>query len=343
MSQIKRKILLTDSDLDEVYSFAEALGDQSGTFEVRSYIANWKRTGKISEIKRYAKYFGVGFLSFLRRGQYDVIVGWQQFYALIYCFFCQLFRVKKANTVIALNFTYKAKSGKLAGIYRWFMSKCLSIRYLDYIHVPSEAYADAVSAEFDYPRERIIVTPFGINDQYEEFAALEPPAGYGKEGYALSIGRSNRDFDFLIRAWEGIDYPLVIISDTYKGSTEAKHIQILSNVAGEESYPWIANCSLMVVPIDDGTICSGDTVLLTAMSVARRILVTVPSAIAQMYIVDGENALLTEKRQDVFRQKVMEALYSDECRDMGQRARCSFLQNYSRESMGREIARYVNL
>lgn len=342
MDRSKGKILLTDSEYEEVRPFAEALDGASGSFEVRSYVANWKRTGPLSELKRYAKYFAVGFVYFLRRNRFDMIVGWQQFYALIYCFFCQIFRVRKANTVVALNYTYKAKGGRLAGLYRWFMSKCLSTAYLDYIHVPSESYADTVTAEFGFPRERIIVSPFGVNDQYEEFSRLQPPPGYEKEGYALSIGRSNRDFDFLIRAWAGIDYPLVIISDTYKGTTDAKHIKILSDVAGEASYPWIANCALMVMPIDDGTVCSGDTVLLTAMCVKRKILVTTPSAIAQMYVVDGENALLSEKKEDIFRQKVLQALHSDACRDMGQRARACFLQNYSRESMGHKIAPYVN-
>ena len=337
----KKNILLADCEAEEVAAFAEQLHLSAQPFAIMSHIANWKRTGKGSELKRYAKYFGVGFLYFLKRGNYHAIVGWQQFYALIFCFFCSLFHVKKRNFVVALNFTYKPKGGLLEKPYRWFMGKCVCPDYLDYLHVPSEEYADSFGRDFGFPRERIIVAPFGVDDRYEAFSAMAAPLGFEKDGYALAIGRSNRDYDFLIRAWRGVDYPLVIISDTYRGNAEDENIRILTDVAGEASYPWIANCGLMIIPIDDETICSGDTVLLTAMSVGRKVLITAPSALAQMYITDGDNALLTEKNEEQFRLRVSEALFSEKHRDLGKRARDSFLRNYSRGSMGKEIARQL--
>lgn len=311
-------------------------------FHIESHISNWKRTGILSELRRYGTYFAVGFRYFSERRQYDAIIGWQQFYALIFCFFCGLFRVKKTTMVVAFNYTYKEKKGKAASIYRWFMKRCMNTDYLDYIHVPSSEYADVVAEEFQFPRERIIVMSFGVNDCYEEFSALPVPPSYQKDGYALAIGRSNRDYDFLIRAWQGIPCPLVIISDTYTGSTVADNIIILRNVAGEESYPWIAHCGLMVIPIDDGLICSGDTVLLTAMATKRKIIVTTPSALAQMYIVDGENAVLTPKEDVAFRQIVTEVLYSDKFSDLGNGARESFLKSYSRQGMGSKLTKVMN-
>lgn len=342
MLEGRQNIVLADCEAEEVMSFSREMRFDDQPFVVKSHISNWKRTGKLSECRRYATYFGVGFLYFLNRKKYKAIVGWQQFYALIYCFFCEMFHVKKTNMVAALNFTYKAKHGAVAGVYRWFMSKCLSHKYLDYVHVPSENYADALSAEFDYPRERIIVSTFGINDQYEFFSKLEAPAEYQKDGYALAIGRSNRDFDFLIRAWKEIAYPLVIISDTYQGKTDAPQIKILTDVAGEASKPWIANCALMVIPLDDGTICSGDTVLLTAMSAKRKILVSYPSTLAEMYVDDGENALLAPKNVETFRGKINELLYCEQHADLGERARNSFLNRFSRGSMGQRICAYIN-
>lgn len=332
-------ILLADCDAEEVRPFAERLFLHSRPFAVKSHIANWKRTGKLSEAKRYAKYFGVGFLYFLRRKRYGAVLGWQQFYALIFCFFCSLFHVKKSCFVAALNFTYKPKSGLLEKPYCWFMEKCVSPEYLDCLHVPSEGYADSFSREFGFPRDRILVVPFGVNDCYGAFSQLPPPGGFEKDSYALAIGRSNRDYDFLIRAWQGVPYPLVIISDTYKGHAEEGNIRILTDVAGADSYPWIANCGLMIIPIDDEAICSGDTVLLTAMSAERKILVTAPSALAQMYVEEGKNALLAEKNEEVFRAKVLEALSSEKHSDLGMRARVSFLKRYSRSSMGEMITR----
>lgn len=337
----RQNIVVADCEEEEVASFADGMNQLLNGFIIKSHIANWKRTGKFSELRRYGMYFFVGFKYFLNRRQYGILACWQQFYALTYCFFCELFHIQKCNTVIAINYTYKEKRGKSARLYRWFMGKCTSVKYLDYLHVLSDAYADQISREFSYPRERIIVTTFGVNDQYAIFSEMQAPEGYQKNGYALSIGRSNRDFEFLIRAWQGIDYPLVIISDTYPGKVNAPNVVLLKNVAGEESYPWIANCALMIIPIDDGSVCSGDTVLLTAMAVERKLLVTKPSTLAEMYILDGENAVLTEKDEAQFRVKVNSLLFSDEYENLGCRARKSFLNHFSRESMGKMVAESI--
>lgn len=334
-------ILLADCVAQEVQSLVDGLQTPNISFSIHSHIANWKRTGKVSEAKRYLKYFTVGFCYFLNRKKYAMVIGWQQFYALIHSFFCSAFHTKKVNTVIALNFTYKEKSGKLDSVYRRFMGKCLNPQYMDYIHVLSDSYADEISREFHFPRERIIVTGFGVNDPLPEYAELQQPSDCQKDGYALAIGRSNRDYDFLIRAWESIEYPLVIISDTYTGQTTNKNIKIYRNIGGEASYPWIANCGLMVLPIDDGNICSGDTVLLNAMGCGRKILVTTPSTLAEMYVEDGKTALLTPKEPEIFRQKVLQALNDSQYANMGQHAREAFLEKFSRKTMGENLSRII--
>lgn len=336
---MKENIILADCLEKEVHSFAKEVSYADHPFQVKVHIANWKRSGKLSELKRYAMYFWVAVRYFLARGRYNAIIGWQQFYALIFCFYCSLFHVEKRNIVVVLNYTYKEKHGIFAKPYRWFMKKCMDTRYLDILHVLSESYADIVSQEFAFPRERIIVTTFGINDMHGILSGLEAPEGYQKDGYALAIGRSNRDYDFLIRAWKNIDYPLVIISDTYKGSVAGNNrILHLDNVAGEDSHPWIANCSLMIVPIADGSICSGDTVLLTAMSLEKKILVSSPSTLAEMYIVDGQNAVLYEKNEIALQSAVRDVLYGAQYRELGERARESFLKDYSRQSMGEKVS-----
>lgn len=337
----KRNIVLADCDEAEIIELVDGLECNGVPFIIKSHIANWKRTGKISEMRRYAKYFFTGFQYFLHRRQYNMVVGWQQFYALIFSFFCALFHVKKTTTVVALNFTYKEKKGKLAKVYLWFMKKCVSTEYMDYLHVLSAEYADEISKRFSFPRNRILVTPFGVNDSYEKFKKLLPPCGYQKDQYALAIGRSNRDYDFLLQAWEKVDFPLVIISDTYDKSTTLPNVTIYRDIAGEDSYPWIANCGLMVIPIDDGNLCSGDTVLLSAMATQRKILVTVPSTLAEMYVENGETALLSPKEPDVFQKVVSEALYNSRYAAIGEQARAEFKKKYSRKKMGQRLANMI--
>ena len=60
----KSNVILADCDVSEIISFAEGLGKKC---DIKSHIANWKRTGKMSEVRRYATYFYVGFCYFLHR------------------------------------------------------------------------------------------------------------------------------------------------------------------------------------------------------------------------------------------------------------------------------------
>ena len=338
----KENIIVCDCEAEEVEAICNVFNKKGQIFSVKSHIANWKRSGKLSEIKRYLKYFGVAFHYFASRRKYKVIIGWQQFYALIFCFYSSVFHTKKRNTVVALNYTYRDKSGKFGKLYKWFMKKCLNPKYLDYIHVPSQNYAQITSELFGFPIENIIVSPFGINDPWEQFSELEAPGDAPTEGYVLSIGRSNRDYDFLIEAWRGIDYPLVIISDTYGGDNKGNsNIRIIRNIAGEQSYPWIAHCNAMIIPIDDGTICSGDTVLLTSLAMKKKVLITSPSTLSEMYIEHEVNGLCSEKDAKTFSALVNHMIFTDQYDYIQDHARESYLKNYSRQSMGEKIHQFV--
>ena len=337
----KKNVILADCHENEIRDFVDSINANNQTFEVRSHISNWKRTSLFTEIRRYFMYFYIAFLYFLKRRHYSVILGWQQFYALIFGFFCNIFHVKKQQVVVVLNFTYKEKRGRFSNIYYWFMRKCLSGGYIDFLHVLSNQYAEYVASKFSFPLGRIIVTGFGVKDRFNELSSLDAPNEYNKEAYALAIGRSNRDYEFLVRAWEKMDYPLVIISDTYKKTSNNKNITIFNNIAGEDSNKWISNCGLLILPIDDGTICSGDTVLLTAMSLQRKIIVTVPSTLSEMYVQDGDNAVLAEKVEEAFAETAKRVLYSDEYADLGKRARESYLKSYTISAMGSAIREAV--
>ena len=85
-----KNIVVADCLADEVESLVCELSFENKGFEIKSHISNWKRSGALSELKRYAKYFFVAFKYFLLRKNYNAIIGWQQFYALIFCFYCCL-------------------------------------------------------------------------------------------------------------------------------------------------------------------------------------------------------------------------------------------------------------
>lgn len=338
----KRNVVLADCPAEEVRSLLDGMNlVADNKYECISEVACGIRTGLISEAKRYLAYFRAAWHAYKARNEYDVVVGWQQFYALIFCFYCNLFHVKKENKVIALNFTYREKKGMIGKIYAMFMRKCVSSGYLDYIHVPSNDYADAVSKDLCFPREKIIVAPFGVDDIYSRWKDSRAPAGYIRNGYAMTIGRSNRDFDLLIDVWKNIDFPLVVVSDTYiPPKTLPKNVKVIGNVAGDDQYPYIANAKLVIIPIKDGQICSGDTVLLTALSFEKTVVVTAPSTLGEMYIKNETNGYLVPKNPNEMRALIKDII-SGKKAETGMSARKSYSNNFSRYSMGKKISEII--
>ncbi len=337
-----KNLIMTDCVEEELAEFIKAFRDKGIDVDCYSYISNGGRTSKFSNLGRYLKYFIAPFQVFMHRKEYDYLIGWQQFYALIYCYYCSLFHVKKVNKVIAVNFTYKKKSGIVGKIYRRFMERCICTGYIDYMHVPSPNYAKIAAEDFNLPIEKFVVAPFGIDDLAGKYGNLEKPERAPKGDYTLSIGRSNRDYDFLIDAWKNVDSNLVIISDEYKRTDLPENVMLINDVSGEEQYPWISNCASLVIPIDDVTICSGDTVLLTSMSLSKPIFVTNPSTLAEMYVEDGVNAIYINKdvkeTSDIFNKYIC----SDEATKIGIEARSSFLSKFSRYALGNSMSSLVS-
>ena len=339
----KENIILADCNIDEVKSFAEGCNEISKQpFRVKSKISNWGYNGKIRNFYRYVLYFIFPFRIFLRRKRYSTIIGWQQFYAINFAFFLHLLRVKKWNTVVVANFTYKKKNGLTGKIYHSYMKFSCNNKYVDRLHVLSYDYVQTCCNDLGVSPDKFIVTSFGIPDTYNVMKGLKAPL----KNYSLAIGRSNRDFGFLVETWRQEclkDKTLVIISDVWKPAAQLPvNIIHRNDVKYQEQFAWFNNCNLLVTPIADGRICSGDTVLLTGMMFAKPVVVTSPSTLAEMYVKDGENGIHVAKDPMTAARKISELL-DDETRmsALGNAARTSFIEKFSRKSMGKSIYRQI--
>lgn len=341
----KRNLIIYDTDDFELVPIIEGVNSVAPCkFELlqmpENVELNKHRSGKKDELKRYINYFKSGFRMFLHRKEYDHVICWQQFYALTFAFFCNVFYAKKTCQLITGNFAYKEKSGKAKKPYRWFMKKCLDRDIVDYIHIPSNLFADRTCNEFGISKDKIIVHQFGIIDDYDKYSALPAPDGLSKDGYFLAIGRSNRDYDFLIDVWKEIKYPLVIVSDKYKKTVNNPYITIRDDVGADDQYSWIRNCKASIICLNDGNFASGDTVLLSSMMLERLVIVSKPSTLAEMYVEDGENGLSVEKDVEAFR-KVIGQVISGKYDYIGIAARQNFLDRFSRRHLGEEFGKYV--
>ena len=333
-----KNIILADCKKEQVMDFCRGLEEETKTqWSLEIYISNWGRMNSWLKIKRYLVYFYVPFKVFLHRKNYNIIIGWQQFYALILAFYCRFFNVKKEFSIYVINFTYKDKKGILGKIYFCFMKYILQSKYIDGIYLPSTKYIDFCIKKLDIDKEKFCVVPFGIPDLYRKYQPLKET-----NEYILAIGRSNRDYDWLINEWRKINIKLYIISDEYKPTINIpNNIEIINNISGEKQYPYILGCKLLILPIKDSNICSGDTVLLTAMSFKKTVIITTPSTLSEMYIKNRINGLLVEKVHGELKKLIDEI--EKENINLGENARKSYKKFFSRFNMGKKVGNFINL
>lgn len=339
--QNKENVILADCEEEELLDLVNGMQDVLGKkIHIRSCICNGGHE-KLANIRRYLIYMLYPIKYVLQHRKYGYIIGWQQFFALFFVFYCRVFHVKKTNIVIAVNFTYKEKQGWAGKVYHRLMKYCVCNKYLDYIHVPSQNYAKICANTFNISEDKFIVTAFGLPDTYGQWKSSHVEY----KNYSFSIGRSNRDFDFLIEAWRYMPKSelLVIASDTFKPKMELPaNVIHRADIGGDAQFPYIVNCKMMIIPIKDGSICSGDTVLLKAMSYERPVVVTAPSTLAEMYIEDGEDGILVEKDIEKFVDTVSLFLQT-KIKDnyIGCNARKKYLKYFSRYTMGEQLGNSI--
>lgn len=324
-----------DSSKEESEDFIEGLEQSTGLpWEAHVYTANRGRKNKIGNLIRYFKYFAFPFKFFLHRKEYNNVIGWQAFYGLLYAFYCRLFHVKKSNTLLIKNFTYKPKKGIVGKIYFRFMNYIVKSKYVDVFVCTSQTFCDYCASVFGESSERFVFLPFGVNDFTKRVDMSVPSSN----DYILSLGRSNRDWDFLIDGLAGTEYPVRIVCDELHRDNLPDNIKIYNRVWGDESFEFIKNCRFMVIPIQDGKIGSGETVLLQTMSFSKPIIITKPSCLADDYVLDEETGLIVSKDKDELLSAV-DRLWNDRelYEKIAQNARTLYEDRHSLLSYGKYV------
>ncbi|OPJ62702.1 glycosyl transferases group 1 [Clostridium oryzae] len=334
-----RNIALIDSNLQETEEFICGLKESTG-LEWKPIIctSNQGRKNKFDNLKRYFKYFWFPLKIFIQRKKYDNIIGWQEFYGLIYAFYCRLFHVKKSNFLVIENFIYKPKKGIIGKIYFRFMRYIATGKYVDIFTSASDTNCKFCSDVFNLRRDKFVFLPFGVNDMTKAIdTSLKPTCDF-----VLSIGRSNRDWDVLIKSFKETKYPLRIVCDELRVDSPSGNIKIYNNIWNEESYKFFYNCKCVVITIDKGEIASGDTVLLLAMSFSKPIIITRPSCLANDYVIDEYNGLVVDKDPQTII-KAVERIYSDKelYEKLSQNARVLYEKKYTLYKYGINVGNTI--
>ena len=288
-------IVLIDSNQEEGKDFCKALFDITELeWKVLDYKSNGSRTNKIDNLERYLKYFIFPFRIFLHRKRIKNIIAWQQFYGLIFAFYCRLFHVKKVNSLTAMTFIYKKKKGVIGIIYHKFIKYIVTSEYIDIFTCTADKERELYSTLFNVDIEKFVFVPWGgVLDHSKDVDEDE----LRKQDYLFAPGRSNRDWEFLINSLIGTKYNLKIACDELENKI-IDNIEIYNNIHENTMWRYLKNCFCIVISIKNTSISAGQTVLIQAMQFKKPLIITKSEGLTDDYIIDGYNGIVINKSKD---------------------------------------------
>ena len=170
---------------------------------------------------------------------------------------------------------------------------------------------------FKIPRSRIIFLPLVESpDNFEKQTYIE-------QDYIFSYGKSDRDFDTLIRSVSLLNIKTYILSPKYKPRVPVpENVFIIRDyISGNELVKWIASSRIMVLPLKDYRVSAGQISMLEVMSLARPLIITENMATKE-YAIHKQTALFFEAGNDKELSDHIQYLWNhrEVAKDIGQQA-----------------------
>lgn len=341
MTEEKPNVVLVDVIVNENWEFFQSLTQAT---KLNWIIKCWDNAGlmtnKLKVIKRYLGYFFHSLYIFLKRKSFNTVLAWQQFYGIIFAFYCEIFKVKKQNSLVILTFIYKKKNGFAGRLYHWFVSKAVCSKYIDKIVVYSQGEINYYSQIFNVPENKFTFMPFGLDKQETDLersklVSFDCP-------FLLSVGKSNRDYNFLIKAAERIQHPIVVLTDQFPSNVEIPdNITLFENIRGIEYSKLLNDCYAMLIPLKDENLSSGQMVMLKSMQFKKPVIVTESNAISD-YAVNGVNAIVCKKDVNEFSNAV-EKLFTDKVlyKNLQENGIKFCNEKYSQSTLGKNVGALI--
>ncbi|MHC1742511.1 MAG: glycosyltransferase family 4 protein [Syntrophobacteraceae bacterium] len=145
--------------------------------------------------------------------------------------------------------------------------------------------------------EALYARSFGIPRGRLRFLPQAPPPHYlsyprqSIRDYVFAYGNSDRDFDTLVDASRGLNVPVRILSQRYvPGEPLPGNVELIRTRRPEsELMQLAAQARLIVIPLQDYRIASGQLSMLEAMALGRPLVVT-ENVATREYAIHGETA-----------------------------------------------------
>lgn len=334
---MKKNIVIIDSSEEEGIDFVRGLQDQTGeTWELIVEASNDRRT-KAKEILRYLKYFWVPFRTFLNRKKYKNIVAWQQFYGIMFAFYCRLFHVKKVNDLTVMSFVYKEKQGIKGKLFERMVRYVVTSKYVDRFISINSLQCEKFAKKFGVDDSKFQFVPWGITDlaQANEHLIVET------EPYFFCAGRSNRDWNIVFDSFgnSGIPCKFIYSDSSYIGKYE--NIEVVSNVPDEEYFGLSINSYCVIVSIDNCDLARGEITIINAMQFGKPVILIQDNP-HNDYVFEGITGYVVPKNKERILEVANKLMSDRDLREtMAQNARKYYEENFSIYSVGRKIGSLI--
>jgi glycosyltransferase involved in cell wall biosynthesis len=224
---------------------------------------------RFTSISNYLSEFYVPIMALIRRNHYDVIVSWQMRIGVCYGILKRIIHVDNPPLHIIQDFHIDLTQPRWRYRFKIALLK-LAIPGIDYFCCTSTEEEAIYSQMFGISRNRIIFLPLE-----EAQSSFEAPS-CSIQDYIFSYGKSDRDFDTLIRSVARLNIQTYILSAKYKPQVRVPdNVRILRNfISDKDMIQWITSSRLVVLPLKDYRISAGQISMLEVMALARPLIIT---------------------------------------------------------------------
>ena len=221
-----------------------------------------------------------------RRRRFEAVVTMGPRPSLVYGLLCAVLGLR-SKQVLTEVFLDEARPSSLSWRVKTALFRLVARRSLGVL-TNSSAEVGFLARRFGIPEAKLRFVPMHTTIANPERAPEDA-------GYVLSIGRSGRDWETLLRAAPLLAAPLQIVAGAADRLPEPlpPNVQVLRDAPLALGHDWMRRASVVVVPLLPAERSTGQVVLFEAMAMGKPVVATRATGTAD-YVRNGENGLLVE-------------------------------------------------
>lgn len=320
-----KNILIADCRLEK--DFLAKLEEESNLKWDMAYRSGTMKTPK------YLRVFNFFFFPFIilnKNKDCTNILAWQQFYGIFLSVYNRLIYKREININI-MTFIFRPRKGIIGHLWHKFINYALESNNVKKIIVFSKNEIDYYSSIFPKVKNKFIYLPLGIR----HISNLIYDEQLRKQKYIFSTGASNRDYNFLISSLKNSQYNVKIACPI--NCQNYSNIEILQNIYDKRMHHYLYNSYLVVIPLKDLNISSGQLVALQAMQMGKPIIITKSKGITD-YLENLKTAIFINNTKTELLEK-LSILYTDNelYNYISKNQKETFQLKFSIENLGKNI------